>query len=126
MTQRVLQTVNELLLNIRVLRAGFEELALQVRNTLQTKGIPAVQVEAELDLRYQGDDTQLTVRFPLEAESAEVCLADPLPLDQQALRWAHKEFQRAYTETCGPLQQGGLHDRDVEVVRLRVRGTEAD
>jgi N-methylhydantoinase A/oxoprolinase/acetone carboxylase beta subunit len=116
--QPLLHTAEELSADARPLRALFEDLALVVRERLQQQGVTEPVLDAALDLQYVGRAPVLTVPFPLEIESAAVCLADPLPLDAQAVRQAVDAFHLAYAERYGH----ALRNEVVQVVMLRVRG----
>lgn len=114
--QPVTYPVDELREDVRPLRTLFEELALEIRTVLQSKGITDPLLAATLNLRYVGQRDELTVPFPLDIEDAAVCLADPLPLDTQALRQAVASFHMAHEVQYGY----ALRDKPVEVVMLRV------
>lgn len=115
-TRPLAYRADALLGDVRPLRALFEELALEIRTELQREGEPDPLLAATLSLRYVGQRDALTVPFPLEIEDAAVCLADPLPLDAQALRQAIASFHAAYAA-----QEGDpLRHEAVEVVSLRV------
>lgn len=110
--------VSALRADVRPLRARFEDLALEVRTALQTKGVIAPVLEARLDLRYADQPDALTVRLPLEIENGAICLADPLPLDAQALRQAIDLFLATYAQRFG----NGQQDTPLQAVLLRVVG----
>lgn len=110
--------VDELLRDVRPLRAHFEDVALELRTAMLRQGIHAPLLEAALDLRYVGQAEALTVPFPLELENAAVCLSDPLPLDGQALRHAVATFRDAHRVHTGAADAAA----PIEVVQLRVRG----
>lgn len=116
-TQSFSYGVDELRADVRPLRAQVEELVLALRNELLVQGIAEPVLTAALALCYAGQDTILTVPFPIEIEDAAVCSADPRPLDNQALREAVAAFYAAYAATYGvtpPNQQ-------VQIVRLCIR-----
>ncbi len=104
--------------DVRPLRACFEDLALTVRVQLQAQGIADPTLHALLDLRYADEPEVFTVPLPLEIENGAICLADPLPLDAQALRQALDTFSAAYAARFGHTQ----NDAPVQVVFLRVVG----
>lgn len=116
-TAPVAYRVDELRADVRPLRALFETLALTLRHDFLNQGITAPLLEVALDLRYEGQDPIVTVPFLLDAEDAGVCLADPRPLDAQALREAVAQFQVAYTTEYGNISDPG----PMQVVMLRVR-----
>lgn len=121
LSQPLSYTADVLRADARPLRALFEDMALDVRSSLQSKGVTEPVLEAALDFQYAGQDTILSVPFPLEIESAAVCLADPLPLDAQALRQSVEAFYVAYAERHGY----AARDEPLHVVMLRVRGRES-
>lgn len=120
--QALAYRADELRADARPLRAVFEDLALAVRTTLQSKGVADPVLTAALDLQYANENPAITVPLPLEIENAAVCLADPLPLDNQALRQALGAFQTIYTERYGDVDG----DTAVHVVMLRVYGSNQD
>lgn len=120
--QALAYRADELRADARPLRAVFEDLALAVRTTLQSKGGADPVLTAALDLQYANENPAITVPLPLEIENAAVCLADPLPLDNQALRQALSAFQTIYTERYGDVDS----DTAVQVVMLRVYGSNQD
>lgn len=120
-TQPLSYGVTELRADVRPLRAAFEMLALTVRNEWLNQGMAEPALEAALDLRYEGQENVVTVPFLLEVEDAGVCLADPRPLDAQALRTAVTQFQGAYAAQYGDASPHGV----VQVVMLRVRAQSA-
>ena len=118
MLQPLGYSVATLQADVRPLRACFEDLALEVRRTLRAKGIAEPTLTALLDLRYADESDEVTVPLPLEIENGAICLADPLPLDAQALRQALNAFFAAYAERFGHAQ----HPAPVQAVALRVVG----
>lgn len=118
MAQPLAYRVDELLNDIRPLRAAFEDLALALRAALAEQGVTAPILEATLDLRYIGDAERLTVPFPIDSEDAAVCLSDPLPLDGQALRQAVATFRHAHSVHTA----SRTPDVPMELLLLRVRG----
>lgn len=117
MTQPLGCTVAALCADVRPLRAMFEELALAVRHRLQSQGVTDPALAVTIDLRYPDQAQVLTIELPLEVENGAICLADPLPLDAQALRQALESFAVLYAERFGSHRQGPL-----QAVRLRVTG----
>lgn len=109
--------LDDLRADVRPLRRQVEELVLALCNKLLVQGIAAPLLTAALDLCYTGQETTLTVPFPIEMEDAAVCAADPLPLDRQALREAVAAFHQAYATQHG----AALPNQQVQVVRLRIR-----
>jgi hypothetical protein len=116
-TQPLSYSVDELWADVRPLRAQFELLALALQEDLLRQGMATPLLEAALDLQYVGQGATITVSFPLEIEDAAVCLADPLPLDAQALRVAVEAFHVAHEAQYGY----ALRSAPVQVTMLRVR-----
>lgn len=116
-TQPLSYDLDELRADVRPLRAQVEDLVLVLRRELLEQGMADPLLTAALDLCYVGQDTPLTVPFPIEIEDAGVCSADPRPLDHQALRETVAAFHAAYAA------QGSVTppNQPVQVVRLRIR-----
>ncbi|MEZ4616613.1 MAG: hypothetical protein R2867_14090 [Caldilineaceae bacterium] len=110
---------DELLADVHPLRELFDELVDNVRALLLQEGVAEPEIEAALDLRYQGGRYELTMPVTLEVESSAICLTDPLPLDRAALQDAVAAFQRAHEERYGYI----LGTEMVQVVTLRVKGS---
>ncbi len=120
-TQPLAYAVDELRADVRPLRVQVEELLLALRRELLTQGVTDPLLTAALDLCYAGQETRLTVPFPIEIEDAAVCAADPLPLDRQALSEAVAAFHHAYAAQHG----AALPDQKVQVISLRIRAQSA-
>jgi len=115
-TQPFSYGVDELRTDVRPLRAQVEALVLSLRTVLLDQGMSDPVLTAALDLCYAGQNTPLTVPFPIEIEDAAVCSADPRPLDSQALREAVATFHVVYAAQHGVSPP----NQPVKVVNLRI------
>ena len=103
----VLRPANALIDDPSPLADEAASLAATVRSPLTTDDAPAPTLTAEVDARYAGQSYELTVPVPLPVTSAHVADAVDRFHDAHRRRYGH-----------------ALPDAEVEIVTLRLRGTQ--
>lgn len=117
-SQSVLQSADELVVDVQPLRVLFTELSEKVRTVLHEEGITKPTIGAALDVRYQGQSYELTVPFAL-TPTKETNPDNQQVQDQAALQEAVAAFHTAHEQRYGY----AMREEQVQIVTLRVHGS---